>query len=284
MSSVPCVLRRVRVGIRCPPLVRYLLDAHPRLACPPETKFIAALDAFLRYPQTVEALAHIGVPPRDVLTALHRLTAGFLDGYAHRQNKPRWIDKTPNYYRLLPLIDAMFSGKVLYLFMVRHSFDCIRSLEEAKYFAVPVEQQQDPDVASAIRRYGAGREGWARYWLEVNTTLGGFAALNKPRTVFFRYEDLVKGPDDLLRQMCLFLGERCPPDLVRKAFQAKHVPGYQDWKIARTRSVHKRSVTRWKTWPADEVSRLWRIVGESAERFGYSSEPDAAVRSRKDFS
>src|SRR3954462_15908459 len=33
-------------------LLRRLLDSHPHIACPPESKFIAGFEAFLTYPQT----------------------------------------------------------------------------------------------------------------------------------------------------------------------------------------------------------------------------------------
>ncbi len=48
-------------------LARYLLDAHPNLACPPESKFIAGLEAFLMYPQALRGLASIGAGPDRVL-------------------------------------------------------------------------------------------------------------------------------------------------------------------------------------------------------------------------
>jgi len=43
-------------------LMRYLLDAHPNLACPPESKFLAALHEVFKYPQAVRVLASLGIP------------------------------------------------------------------------------------------------------------------------------------------------------------------------------------------------------------------------------
>ena len=91
-------------------LARFLLDAHPNLACPPESKFIAGLKAFHDYPQCRPALFSLGFDEDDVLCESRRMIERFLGGFAGRQRKPRWIDKTPNYFRLLPFIDAVFGG------------------------------------------------------------------------------------------------------------------------------------------------------------------------------
>jgi hypothetical protein len=37
-------------------LAHYLLDAHPHLACPPESKFLAGVQALVDYPQAANAL------------------------------------------------------------------------------------------------------------------------------------------------------------------------------------------------------------------------------------
>src|ERR1044071_4906702 len=89
-------------------LLRYLLDAHPDMACPPESKFIAGLEAFVEYPQAETGLLTLGFSMEDIRAELRRVIESFLGGYARRQGKRRWVDKTPNYYRLLPFIDEIF--------------------------------------------------------------------------------------------------------------------------------------------------------------------------------
>jgi protein-tyrosine sulfotransferase len=255
-------------------LVRYLLDAHPRLACPPESKFIAGIEAFLRYPQTAEALHFLGATS-DIWIGLRSLISIVLDGYARRHNKLRWIDKTPNYYRILPLIDQIFDHHVLYLLMVRHPLDCISSLEEAPSFTAPLDSQQDPDVGRVLAIYGHNRCGWARYWVEVNSSLHRFACLAPTRCLLFRYEDLVNSPDAVVGTIGLFLDESMPPRLIEDAFLVEHSLGYEDWKIRQTHSILTSRVGKWASWSDEEVQLLWEIVGPIATRCGYS--PDQAV-------
>jgi ribosomal protein L10 len=106
------------------------------------------------------------------------LTVTILDDYARQCGKSRWIDKTPNYYRYLDFIEELFDGRVLFLFMVRHPFDTIHSLED---FGRGTYTKLDPDIARHIRAHGTGRVSWAMYWNDVNTRLHAFAAGHAPR-------------------------------------------------------------------------------------------------------
>jgi protein-tyrosine sulfotransferase len=255
-------------------LLRYLLDSHPNIACPPESKFIAGIEAFLGYPQALDGLGHLGISLERVRDELRAIIAGVFDEYAAREGKRRWVDKTPNYFRLLPLIDWLFMGEVLYLFIVRHPFDTIDSLENARCFAA--KRLVDPDVAAAVERHGRSRAGWAHYWCDVNECMLSFAAAHESQCFSCRYEDLVSAPEIVLTDMLGFMGETLPPQLVETAFTTPHKFGYADWKIREATNVHRTSVNKWTEWSADEIAALWDIVGPLAETLGYAR-PDSAV-------
>ena len=251
-------------------LARFLLDAHKNLACPPESKFIAGLQAFLEYPQAEAGLLSLGFTKSDLRREMRRVAEAFLGGYARRRGKRRWVDKTPNYYRLLPFIDEIFEGEALYLLIVRHPLDCIDSLQETFGDATP--DYGDPEIARSVKRYGQGRRGWAGYWNEVNERLHVFSAAHPNRCHVFRYEDLVRTPAATLQRVFTFIGEKLPPDLVATALAKDHTPGFEDYKIRATGGIHADGVGKWKSWPAREVAALWRLVGQTAARFGYRAE------------
>ena len=166
-------------------LARYYLDAHPRIACPPESKFLAGLRACVEYPQAVKALRSFGVPRSELMKRLGGVAREILDQYAAQRGKARWVDKTPNYYKHLDFIDELFESRVFYIFMIRHPLDTVASLEATPYFRDGVVE--DPDIANALARYGRSRTGWARYWLEVNAALRAFADLQPGRVCFVTY-------------------------------------------------------------------------------------------------
>ncbi len=250
-------------------LARYLLDSHPHLACPPESKFIAGLQEFVEYPQAWAGLATLGVSSGQIYAGLRTLICTFLGGYAQGQRKRRWVDKTPNYYRILPFLDNVFEAHVLYMFLIRHPLDTINSMNA--HFGSPLDAHDDPEIYRFVQSYGRGLFTWARYWNEVNGCLAQFAQAFPGRCHIFRYEELVRSPEETLQSALAFIGETYPPDLIHKAFSGSHTVGYMDKKIAITTGITASRVDKWKRWPASQVDSLWNVVSETAVALGYSA-------------
>jgi len=248
-------------------LLRYILDAHENLACPPESKFIAALWDSLDHREILDALYSLGLSTEEVCRRMRPLIEGILGDYAARKNKPRWVDKTPGYDRILPFLDKVFEEKVLYIFLIRHPLDCISSLED---FIYPTTHSANPDIR-AVRMDGGGRYGWAKYWTAIYERSYVFARMHPDRSHIVRYEDLVTSTQPTLVKMLDFLGESYSPGMERKAFRNLRWNGYQDSKIFNTWRVHRRSVGKWKTWPRPEVEALWELTQPVALKFGYES-------------
>jgi protein-tyrosine sulfotransferase len=249
-------------------LLRYIIDAHPRFACPAESKFMSGLNAFVDYPEVTDALVLLGLAKEDIRYGIRQLIESFLSGYAASVGKPRWVDKTPNYYRLLPLIDDIFDRRVLYVFIVRHPLDTIESLE---HFFIETAHHGDPDVAAKTATFGKGAYGWALFWVDVYRRADYFLTENPERAHLVRYEDLVTHPLAEAEKLFAFLGEVCPPGIVADAFRLPHTSGKGDPKIQSTTQVHTESLEKWKKWPKSRIAALWPIVEDTAKKFGYVS-------------
>lgn len=251
-------------------LLRYLLGSHERLACPPESKFIGGLDAFLRYPQVASALRSFGLSHADLLRQLRTLTENIFGECLRSTGKPRWVDKTPGYHRFLSLIDAMFEGEVQYIVIVRHPLDTIFSLE-AFCERYPKLIESDPDAARFHQLYGRHPLAWAKYWEEVYEAGDSLRSAIPERAYVVRYEDLVAAPAELTGQAVSFLGEDPALLHIEDALQNTRQPGFQDDKIRRTTSVHTDSVRCSMTWPENQRNELWAVVEQTARKFGYEN-------------
>jgi hypothetical protein len=210
----------------------------------------------------------MGTSPPLLLATLSDLARGIFDRYAASQGKRRWIDKTPNYYRLLPLIEQLFRREILYVFVTRHPGDTIASLAAAPFFAD--DCLEDPDISRAVARYGRTRVGWARYWTEVNDTLMAFAPARADRIMWLRYEDLLASPELALNSVFQFLGEGTPQGVIDHAFQMRHTAGYGDWKIGDARTIARDRVDRWTDWPAEDVAAVRGVTATLCAQLGYS--------------
>jgi hypothetical protein len=242
--------------------------------CPPESKFIAALHAFVGAPQILPALVSLRLRSAQILAETGLFARRLLDLSARESGKRRWVDKTPNYYRILPFIDQLFQIHVLFLFIVRHPLDNIASLHERFWYAT--SEREDPEIAGAVECYGNGLQARAHYWREVQETIDVFAAGCPDRCFVFKYEDLICASTTTMDDLFRFLDETPDERLPQIAFQKHHDEGYEDPRSRVSDALHARSIGRWRQWPPGLAQRIWPIVADRAGQFDYSiDEPDA---------
>jgi hypothetical protein len=254
-------------------LLRYLLDTHEHIACPPESKFLGGLYEFMNYPDTQVALKTLGFDLGAAHDELRQLTERILGGYAKQRNKRRWVDKTPNYYRILDFIDALFSRDVLYVCLVRHPLDNIQSLQDMWLGYGGLELY--PDLRLCVDTYGRGRMAYAHYWRQTNEIIYTFGKAHPDRCHFVRYEDIVAAPRETLSRLFAFLGETYDESIPERAFSSDHTLGYQDHKITKRTRIDAESVGRWKAWEPGEIAAIGRMVNPLAVELGYASLLDA---------
>ncbi len=227
---------------------------------------MAALEAFWRYPQAIPALESLGVSKKELRGEMRALIERIMGGYAARRGKALWIDKTPNYYRILPFLDDVFGHEARFLFLARHPLDCAASLS-AMYDAR--EPFADPEIARSVAARGRGLRAWCGYWDEVYSTLLDFRDGRAGRCLVFRYEDLVGQTRATLDGILQFLGEPAPADL-SLTWPPERRGGYEDAGIRDTDRVMTDRMGRWREWPRQEVESCWALVAERAAGLGYA--------------
>jgi hypothetical protein len=193
-------------------LVRTMLNSHPELAMPHETKFL--IDAFrmrkrwgdLTLPENRERLARWVVnrktarsgrivrDPEQIVRTMVAAppTIGSVLGapfslYADVHDKPRWGDKRPSYVVNLDAIFAMFPD-AQFVNVVRDPRDVAASIRRVELFREPVVA--GADVWARSQRW-AGR--WSR-------------RLATDQFLEIRYEDLVADGRAVLERVAGFLG------------------------------------------------------------------------------
>ncbi len=139
-------------------LLQLMLHAHPRIAMPPETRFVLtsyeARNSFgdLREEPNRRALADSIVRERHTLfydlgldadEVFEKIVEGpptlgsaigiVFRGYARRFDKPRWGDKRPGYYQYIPALLRMFPDAQI-VHLIRDGRDCVASLLTMPWF------------------------------------------------------------------------------------------------------------------------------------------------------
>src|SRR5579875_2300404 len=234
-------------------LLQLMLHAHPRIAIPPETRFLIAAyrsrRAFgdLREERNRRALAgsivgrratlfyDLGLDPHEITEeiAAGPPTLGSAFGiifraYARRFGKPRWGDKRPGYYEDIPALLRLFPDAQL-VHLIRDGRDCVGSLKAMPWF--------EHDICAAIATWNEAIDSGYR------------AARRLPPGSFFqlRYEQLVAAPEEQLTALCAFLGEDYDPAMSRPDEVAGTViPGRKTWHEANRRPVTPALAGRWR--------------------------------------
>jgi Sulfotransferase family len=227
-------------------LLQLMLHAHPRIAIPPETRFV--LTAYrdrngfgdLRDEANRRALAgsivdqrqtlfyDLGLDPQQIVEeiAAGPPTLGSALGtvfraYARRFGKPRWGDKRPGYYQYIPELRRLFPDAQI-VHLIRDGRDCVASLLAMPWFTQDI--------------YGA-----VCTWIEA-IDYSRRAARRLPADAYFelQYERLVADPARHLAALCGFLGEQ------------------YDQAMTEPYKVAELAIPDRKTWHADTRSQLAR--------------------------
>jgi len=239
-------------------LMRRILDAHRRIACPPESAFIVQLARVYENERSMEGLRGMGFSEAEVLRRMGRFAAGFFETYAASKGKPRWADKTPHYVNHAATIDGMFEGRVLYVGMMRHGLDVAASLSGFSWGVL------EPYVAEC----GDRRLAAVRFWRDQNRKLIRFAERVGDRFHWVRYESLTADPEPVLREVLAFLGEGWDPAVLAYN-RYPHDTGLEDANARELAGIVANSY-KYRAWSEKEQRRLFEEAEDVFGHFGYT--------------
>jgi hypothetical protein len=273
-APAPFVVGTGRCGTT---LLRVMLDAHPLLAIPPETKFFcdAALGAKQLQDSSCAVLAAVtgsrnwdkfrvdeetlaeqiaAIQPFDTGEALRT----FYRLYAERFDKPRWGDKTPGYLAWMQRIQALLP-EAHFIHLVRDGRDVALS------------------VLRLMDRSSSGRrptvEHGAQWWVD-QLKRGRRQAAGIKHYLEIRYEDLVTEPELTLQHVCEFIDLPWDPVMLRSHEGASQRLAADGEKIPELRRLSRPPNTdrvgRWREeMTAEELARVERIAGPLLQKHGY---------------
>lgn len=250
-------------------LLRLILDSHSRIACPPESFFVAPLSSLLDDSKAMEGLEAMGFDEDHVLGQIREAAAYFFETYAASHGKVRWADKTPSYVNCLDTLERVFGPECRYLLLFRHGLDAACSIAEMP------NRDLDPYIEACK---GDTHAAAARYWSVQCQKMLDFEAKHPDRCFEIRYEDLASEPEDRIPKIFEFVGEAWEPEVLR-FHEKKHDTwmGLQDEKAARSKGFEP-NTERWRAQPPEIVARMLEEAGPMLERLGYRADPEPASR------
>jgi hypothetical protein len=259
-------------------LLRFLLDAHPDLACPPETRFpamcaqIATVWLQLAGSPPPDAAApkdRNGQPaiPAPAIAGIRQAMNMMVGPYLAQRGKRRYCDKSLGAAEHVPVLRAVFPG-AKFLCLYRHPMDVIASGIEACPWGLS---------GFGFDGYAAGSPGnavkaLAQFWADNAAQILAAEEQLAERAYRVRYEDLVADPEAVSDGIFRFLGARPAPGISAACFAPERERlGPGDYKIWHTTRISADSVGRGWAVPAEMMGpALMATVNEMAAKLGYA--------------
>jgi len=254
-------------------LLRFLLDGHPDLACPPETslpQLLAQLAVVWSLIEGAPLSANRGdAPPQvpDAAIAGIRHTVDMMTGsYLARRGKRRFCDKSLGSASFADLLLRIYP-EAKFICLYRHPTDMIRSGIEACPWGLNgygFDQYIGASPGNAVLAL-------ARYWLENTGLITAFEEQHRDRCHRVRYEDLVTDPERAAREICAFIGVPAVEGIARACFSPERERfGPADYKIWATSEITADSVGKGESIPVGLIPPpITNAINELAGKLGY---------------
>jgi sulfotransferase family protein len=256
-------------------MLQLMLHSHPRIAIPPETRFVLSTYRHRLHFGDLEIRANRRELAKFILRRGHKFRDLGLDrwqtrrqivlapptlgsaigtvfrAYADRFDRPRWGDKWPAYHRYLEIVVRLFPDAHI-VHIVRDPRDCVASLKRMPWWNRSVYHSMAA-WAQAVDHTEAASRRWP----------GSVTAV--------QYERLVADPERELRNLAAALGEEYDPQMAEpERIAPVAVPERKHWHANTHVSPTTKAVGRWASelepW---EIALCERVLGERMARYGY---------------
>ncbi len=254
-------------------LLRFMLDAHPEIACPPETNLPALCAQLATVWSLIEGAplsANRGdeppVIPDTAIAGIRQTMDRMVGSYLARRDKRRYCDKSLGTARYAELLLRVYP-EARFLCLYRHPMDVIASGMEACPWGLN-GYGFDPYIAMTP---GNAVLALARFWADNAATTLAAEEQFPDRCLRVRYEDLVTDPEGVAAEIFAFLDVVPVPGISAACFSAERERfGPADYKIWYTSTISPDSVGRGWSVPAGMIAPpVLATINELAGKLGY---------------
>lgn len=254
-------------------LLRFLLDAHPDLACPPETNLPSLCAQLATVWSLIEGAplsANRGdeppVIPETAIAGIRHTMDLMVGSYLARRGKRRYCDKSLGTARFAELLNRVYP-EAKFLCLYRHPMDVIASGIEACPWGLN-GYGFDPYIAGTP---GNAVFALSRFWADNAAEIIAAEERFPEACHRVRYEDMVTDPEDTAQRIFSFLGVAAVPGISDRCFTPDRERfGPADYKIWHTSGITTGSVGRGWSIPMGMIApQVLEQVNELTRKLDY---------------
>jgi hypothetical protein len=289
-------------------LLRLILDSHPEIGCPPEAGIPGLMAHMAAVWMTINAderggnrrlvghgadadklpASRLGEQataspaansasngtrlelPNDAREWVRTAVSAAMTRYCAASGKRVYVDKSLDSVQHLRVVRVV-EPETRYILVFRHVMDTIASGIEASpwgfnaYGYAPYVQASPGNLVAAL----------GNYWLRHVEQALAWEQEHPEMCHRVRYEDLVRGPEAVVADVCSFLGVGTDTDALSRTFDRAPSRGPGDYKVAYTNRVHQASLGRGKRVPVTMLPPpLLEALNEQLGALGYPTLKD----------
>lgn len=207
-------------------LMRSILDAHPNIFSPAwETGLFQYMSLMingdlLKFKNKYKK--DLILPREDYIAWVKRVSLDLITMLRQKSEKQRWAEKTPGHVHSMDFIHEVYPD-AQFIHMIRRGSDVVKSLQNMHWAPRRIRWSINTWVESVQAGRSSGARLPAGHYTEI------------------RYEELIRTPHEVLKQLCDYLGEPFAEQMLEfhnpekntskaelKPLQSKPVNDYQD--------------------------------------------------------
>ena len=240
--------------------MRYILDSHSHICCPPETNYVGVLENLLTNEASKTGLEAMGYDEAHIIAKIRELCIYFWGNYALAKGKPRWADKSTTYVDHIEFIEQLFP-EAQFIFIYRHGLDQTHSLTHGGKY-----------LDAAITRYHQDGQDFRlagiQYWVEKTQKMLAFEKAHPHKSFHIRYEDLCNSPASQLKALFQFLQEPWEDDVLR-FYEFEHDKGPEHGRTVVTRGFSI-SKDKYLTWDSSIIEQCAELASPTLAALEYT--------------
>ena len=219
-------------------LLRYIVDTHPDITCPPETSLGELCHALYN---TTYSLGQGGLSEEiqrrsRAVEKVRQSVSALMTEYTTAKGKRLWCDKSPGNLQNVEMLETVFPD-AKYICLHRNCMDVVHSCLEVSRIGfmaglVPYVRKNPENVVAAM----------VDSWTDRTRKLLAFERANPGKCFRVTYEAIVLNTVPTLKAMFAFLGVRFDPSLPDSVFRVRHEVGPGDDRIRFSSGISKHSL------------------------------------------
>ena len=248
-------------------LLRRILDAHPDLACPPETNILRECASLGAVWNMLDPGSEGGRLSEAASASIRATVDAVFGAYLLRRGKRRWCEKSlGSVHAAEPFLNLYPKAKFICLY--RHCMDMIDSALEASPFGLSGYGFDN----FSVRFPGNSVAALAGYWYELTGPELDFEEQHKEICHRVYYEELVSDPERVCAEMFSFIGVEYAAGIADRCLDREPLEvGPGDHKIMATSRITADSVGRGTRVPAGRMPPAQlQVVNGLLSRLGYA--------------